>query len=136
MEKVLSEIVSDKKNKDLIKNIYLLAIFFLIGTMITGLFDLLNSYKLFKAYTNFSSNSPGNFKIQLIANIIFLVLYGVALPLQAYFFFRFASKLNEPDPNAETCYSTFNYLLRQAFIAAILFGLNAIWAIIDVIYFY
>lgn len=73
--------------------------------------------------------TPG-FKARMLVNIIFLFIYAIILPIQAYFFYRFTSESNKGlrYENAEELNSSFKWLFRHAVFAAILFVLNSLWA--------
>jgi hypothetical protein len=136
MESDLFEGKLDIYNKAQFDTIYKWTRLMLIFVIITGLFDIYSSFKLVKIYSNLSGYAPRIFKVQFIANIAFLALYGILLPLQAYFFYHFVltSKKavqwkNEMGPN----YSL-QWLLRQTVVATILFGVNAIWAIVNILF--
>lgn len=136
METSLLESEQSTRKAELIRRIYIWSIIFLIGSVFTGFFHLYNGYKLWDIYNHYPDTPPARITEQLIANISFLALYGLMVPLQGYFFYRFARQKMEFVDNAQTeDGSPFKWLLKQAIVAGILFGINAIWGVINVLYF-
>jgi len=131
-----SELIHERKTRS---RLYYIALTFLIFTSITAVYNFLNTYKLYKAYLSFPQFVPRDVKIHSIASTIFLLLYGIMIPLQAYFFYRLASTLNSSfqdngDPTERRL--DVNWLQKQGVAAVILFGINAVWAIVDLLFFY
>lgn len=131
----LFEVESDGQRKRQLKRIHLWAKMFFIFGIGTGLFNLFSSYKLFKFYSNFPDPPSDIFKIQSVANIIFLSLYGLMLPLQAYFFYLFVAKSKRAVlyDNPQEFNSSLQWLLKQTVVGTILFGINTVWAVINII---
>jgi hypothetical protein len=102
----------------------------------TSLFDLYSSFKLFKTYTNIPGSASVSFEIQFFANIIFLILYGVMLPVQTYFFFQFILRFKNviETENVNEANDALRFLLYQTIVAILLFGINSIWAVANIFF--
>ena len=132
MEPDLFEIKLNDKGKILLLRINSWAKFLYICTMITCVFDLINAYIGFWAYKKFLSSSIGIIKFQTQMNIIFLAIYAIALPVQAYLFYRFSTRSRKAllYENSEDFNDSFRWLLKHAMVASFLFALNSLWAIL------
>lgn len=137
MEPVLIMTEAQYRNQRTFRAIYTWALIFLICSVITGLFNLFNSYKLIQMLPTIPGRVPMSFKVQYWANIISLVFYGVMLPMQAYFFYLFASKGkgSSESGNEEEFSQSLRLLLIQTVVAALFFMLNAAWAIVNILFF-
>lgn len=133
MELNLLKVKLTEERAQQIKIITNLAKVLFVLVMCTGLFDLYSSYKLFKTYADIPGSVPINFKIQFWANIIFLVLYGVMLPLQTYFFYRFTVRFKSEiqSEGATEINNALRFLLYQTIVAVLLFGINSLWAVVN-----
>lgn len=138
MSNELFEIESRDKTARLFSAIYKWGAIFLISSVISGIFYCINAIKLIRFYLDTQTEVPRSYKVQTIASITFLIFSAIMFILQALFFFRFAAKMKSirSDENVEPFNSSFTWLMRQAAIAAIYFAFNAIWGIIDVLFFY
>ena len=79
---------------------------------------------------------PGDFPVRLkainYANIFFMFLYGILIPLQVIFLYAFITRSKEAMlyNNPNDVYSSLHWIFKQVVTGTILFGLNAVWAII------
>ena len=129
-----NELMSKMK---LANQVYFLAITFIVCASITGLYNFFNAYKSYKIFMSLPKFIPEDVKVHSVANIVFLLLYGIMVPIQSFFFYLFASKFHYRFRNDQTQeFSPYlNWLVKQSIVAIILFGINAVWAVIDFLIF-
>jgi len=130
MEKSLFETSVSPVGRSLLIRIHKWAKFFYACTIATFLFDGWNAWLVAKAFRQFPDSYPAALRFQTAASIVFLVIYGILLVIQAYYFLRFARKstLALDYENGESFNDAFTFLLRHIITATILFALNSIWA--------
>jgi hypothetical protein len=133
MEDELVEFAVAYKREELIDKIHYWAKFYLIATVITACFDFFNAYRMWIMSGAITRDAPAFYKAQYWASIFITSFYGIMLPIQAYFFYEYATKAKgiKVEKNGDEYNLTLSFLYKFALAAAILFVTNAIWAVID-----
>jgi hypothetical protein len=101
------------------------------GCFLTFVFDTINAYLLYKDYIKYVNSYPSDFvRVQVLISTVFLFVYGVLLLIQSHFFYTFSKRSNRAMEYQSTAdfNSSFNSLLKHCIVAAILFLINALWA--------
>jgi hypothetical protein len=101
-------------------------------SILTCIVDSINAYFTYKTFSFLRRNDPHFFEFQLFFTIVFLVLYGILVLVQAFCLYQFSSKCTaamEVQNTAEFNRS-FNWLLKHAIYAAALFLLNTCWIVL------
>jgi hypothetical protein len=136
MKEELFQIKLDETGKRLLMRINFWARLLYIFSLITCIFDFILAWIVFTSFSKYSSGINSSFLTLILRlDIFFLVLYAVLLPAQAYYFLVFTGKSRKAMQYEDSTgfnYS-FKWLLRHAVIAAILFSLNSIWGLFNVI---
>src|SRR3954468_24805748 len=127
METELFEIKLNDQGKMLLLRIYSWAKVLYICSFITFVFDLVNTYLGLRAYRRFSGSYPTLAKLQSLAGLGFLPVYGTLLIIQAWLFYRFSQRSKDACAmgNSGVFNDAFNWLLKHIIIASILFALNS-----------
>ena len=133
METELFEVRLDESGKRLLQRLVFWTKFFYVCTLITCVFDFLNGALVLRTYTQVSGSLAPIFKFEYLFNAIFLAVYAIMLPLQAWFFFRFSGKSNRAaqSGNSEAYNESFQWLVKHAVLASVLFAFNSLWAIVN-----
>jgi|SRR6185369_4464895 len=131
METQLFDIQLNDHGKAFLERLNFWAKFFFICTAVTCLADLILaglSIRLYKYY----NAAPSMIRFRFNMYVIFLIIYAIMLPLQAYFFYQFTSR-SKKAVYTEEFNDSFKWLLKQAILASVLFVLNSLWAVATVI---
>lgn len=130
MKEELFQIKLDETGKKLLTRISRWASFLYICCVLTCIFDLINAYLAIKAFLKYSDGYEDYMKFSVSFNIIFLIIYAVLLPIQAYYFLSFSRKARKAIQYEDSFSfnNSFKWLLKHVIIAIILFTLNSIWA--------
>lgn len=119
-------------SEKIIRALYIWAAILLTGVLITGFFNLYNAYLDIKSYPGFASDMPVRMKTQISGNIALSILYGILLPIQTIFFYRFVQICKRSQSNGQAFHldQSFRWLVRQTIVASIFFLINAAWQIV------
>jgi hypothetical protein len=135
MDLNLSEIESSIQRKRLLKRIYIWAAVSFILAVGMGLVQLYSTYKLYEAHLRFRDIATGFTRFQTASSVIVFALRGIAVPIQAFFFYRFVAGSKKAvffdDSNSFT--RSLEWLLTQTIIGTCLFVISAVWSVINLL---
>lgn len=136
MNEELFEIKLDETGKKLLIRISRWARFLYVCTLLTCVFDLTMAYLGLKSLLKYDYYNFAYQKFYISFNIIFLIIYAILLPLQAYFFFTFSRKTRKAIQYEDSIgfNNSIKWLLKHVITASILFTLNSIWALVTSIH--
>src|SRR5690349_20540395 len=92
MENELFEVKINERGIRLLSRLNFWTKFFYRCCIASSVFDLINAMLSFRSLLKYSDATIPFLKFQYIFNIVFLTLYAILLPLQAWFFYRFSSQ--------------------------------------------
>ena len=129
MENELFEVKINEKGIRLLWRLNFWTKFFYGCCIATSIFDLLNAMLSLRSFLKYSDATIPFLRFQYIFNIVFLILYAILLPLQAWFFYRFSSQSTRASHlgSTEEFNDSFQWLIRHAIFATVLFIFNTIW---------
>ncbi len=132
MNEELFQIKLDETGKNLLIRIRQWARFLYICCVLTCFFDLINAYLGIKSFLKYTDRYDDYMKFSVIFNIIFLFIYAILLPIQAYYFFSFSRKASKAMQYEDSIgfNHSFKWLLKHIITAGILFTLNSVWAFV------
>lgn len=132
MNEELFEIKLDETGKRLLIRISRWARFLYICCVLTCIFDLINAYLGIKSFFKYADSYDDYMKFSVSFNIIFLIIYAVLLPVQAYYFLSFSRNGHKAILYEDSIgfNKSFKWLLKHVIIASILFALNSFWALV------
>ncbi len=132
MNEELFQIKLDETGKNLLIRISRWARFLYVCCVLTCIFDLVNAYLGIKTFLKYADNYDDYMRFSVIFNIIFLIIYAVLLPAQAYYFLSFSRKARKAIQYEDSFSfnNSFKWLLKHVIIASLLFTLNSIWAFV------
>lgn len=132
MNEELFEIKLDETGKKLLTRISRWASILYICCVLTCIFDLINAYLGIKSFLKYADKYDDYMRFSVSFNIIFLIIYAVLLPMQAYYFLSFSRNARKAMQYEDSIgfNSSFKWLLKHIIIASILFTLNSIWAFV------
>lgn len=132
MNEELFEIKLDETGKKLLIRISRWAKFLYICCVLTCIFDLINAYLGIKSFLKYADRYDDYMRFSVSFNIIFLIIYAVLLPIQAYYFLSFSRKASKAMQYEDSIgfNNSFKWLLKNIITASILFTLNSIWAFV------
>lgn len=129
MKEELFEIKLDETGKRLLLRVNFWARFLYVCTLLTCVFDLINAYLGIKSFFKNADGYNDYLKFSVSLNIIFLTIYAVLLPIQAYYFLSFSRNARKAIRYEDSIgfNNSFKWLLKHVITASILFTLNSIW---------
>ena len=132
MKEELFEIKLDENGKKLLIRISRWAGLLYICCVLTCVFDLFNAYLGIKSFLKNVDGYNDYLKFSVSFNIIFLIIYAVLLPIQAYYFISFSRKARKAIQYEDSIgfNHSFQWLLKHVITASILFTLNSIWILV------
>lgn len=126
------ELQLNEQGKSYLVRLHLWAKILYACSALTCIFDAINAWFAFKNYSRFADSYSDLLRFSFYFNTLFLPVYGILVALQGYYLYRFSigsRKAIEFGDN-HTFNTNFKWLLRHTLIAAMLFTLNSIWAML------
>ncbi len=129
MNEELFETKLDENGKKLLIRINRWAKLLYICCILTCIFDLINAYLGIRSFLKNVDGYNDYLKFSVSFNIIFLIIYAVLLPIQAYYFISFSRNARKAIQYEDSIgfNNSFKWLLKHVITASILFTLNSIW---------
>lgn len=131
MEINIFEIKLNEKAEKLLPRIHKWARFFYICTLVTAVLDIANGYIGIEAYSRYANAATEMQKFQAVLDTTFIFIYGILVPIQAWYLYLFTKGSNKALQygSSEEFNNSFEWLLKHALVASLLFLLNSIWGI-------